>query len=174
VRGGDSIEGGEGWNIALGDHGYLDWTASDPTRAYARAHGGDDDDAGDIDRIVSTDTGAQYGGNDTITSGSGADVIIGGQGADTIVAGNGWNIVIGDGGELFAAARNVRNWDTVAVSGFLPMTLGLIRTVQPDVGGADTITTGSHPDIVLGGAGGDVITVAPTAGGDRRLERRAR
>ena len=36
--------------------------------------------------------------------------------------------------------------------------VGLVITVDPTIGGADTVTTGLGDDIVLGGAGGDTIT----------------
>ncbi len=124
--------------IVIADHGFIDTVLldGDPT---------------DLDRIWSTDVA--HGGNDTVTTGNGDDIIIGGTGGDTIVGGDGRNIVVGDNGRFTAIADETRRW------GQLPLSSGSLETVSPAVGGADTITTGSGVDIVLGGALGDTIDV---------------
>jgi Ca2+-binding RTX toxin-like protein len=123
-------------DVVLGDHGFVD-------RVLA------DGDPTDLDRIWSTDPA--LGGNDTITTGRSGDVVIGGVGADHIVASDGRNLVLGDSGRVTADQTQTLRWDTLALS---PMRL---ETADPTTGGADTITTGSGLDVVLGGAGNDWI-----------------
>src|SRR5207302_1023353 len=64
----------------------------------------------------------------------------------------GQNIVFGDNGRITSAVSNLSRW------GSLPITLGRIETTDSTIGAGDTILTGIGDDIVLGGAGGDVIT----------------
>jgi Ca2+-binding RTX toxin-like protein len=119
---------------------------------------GDTIDAGEADNIIVGDSGLldfasggiltlltttapSIGGDDTITTGSGDDRILGGVGGDTVNAGDGNNIVIGD-------------------NGFLSYTGGVLTTISssdPNVGGHDTITTGSGNDRILGGVGSDTV-----------------
>ena len=70
---------------------------------------------------------------------------------DTIDVGQGNNIVFGDNGRITAAAANVENFAG------LPMTLGLVETIESLIGGSDTITTGVGRDLVLGGIDADLI-----------------
>ena len=168
---GDTINAGDGNNVVIGDSGQIVWTA----REFGGTGAGDDLDAADIDRVLSTDP--DDGGSDTITTGSGDDVIVGGEdgevvsGAhvssqaavptivgddparlgDVINAGNGRNLVFGDNGAVYAASSNAARF------GALPITLGLVQTIESLLGGADSITTGSGDDVVLGGINGDTI-----------------
>jgi Ca2+-binding RTX toxin-like protein len=135
-NGSDTIGAGEGNNIVLGDDGLINYAA--------------DADVSDIDVIESTSP-ADAGGADDITSGGGQDIIIGGRFGDTIAAGNGDNLVIGDNGRITAAASGA------AQLAGLPVTLGVVETMDHTQGGADDIATGSGRDIVLGGKGGDTI-----------------
>jgi Ca2+-binding RTX toxin-like protein len=145
-NGGDTIETGEGRNVAIGDLGFVDYVM-------------DDADRGDIDRIGSLDTGV--GGDDAITGGADNDMVVGGAGSDTIDAGNGRNIVLGDAGVLRAGSANAAGspWGSQSFA---------ILTVTSDAsdasgasafadGAGDDITTGTGNDLVIGGAGGDVI-----------------
>ena len=173
--------GSDANNIVIGDSGYLDWTAADAGRVYADATTplagtlpGDDQNAMDIDRVWSTET--TDGGTDTIKTGDGDDIIIGGEDGeiisdvridgietlrpelastgtegDTILAGQGNNLVFGDNGRILAAGENLPNFSSQ------PITLGLVTTVSPTLGGFDTITTGRGKDILLGGLGDDDI-----------------
>ena len=122
--------------IVIADHGFADWVVLDG-------------DPADLDRVWSTDE--ERGGVDTVTTGRGDDIVIGGTAGDTISASDGWNIVLGDNGRFTADALESRQW------GQLPMASGVLETVTPTIGGADTITTGSGIDVVLGGADGDTI-----------------
>ena len=113
-------------------------------------------------------------------------VIIGGQGEDTIHGGSGGDIVIADRGRVLwftpgsvpvagfgssvLTAEQLAALEAAAVAvsgnggvgdttdGVEGRLVGLVITVDPTIGGADTVTTGLGDDIVLGGAGGDTIT----------------
>jgi Ca2+-binding RTX toxin-like protein len=163
----DTIDAGEDNNIVLGDSGFINYVM-------------DDDDRSDIDRIESTDV--SLGGNDQITTGAGDDIIIGGEDGeiwdndqiispanvtriqmpdttdgDTIIhAGNGYNVVFGDNGQIRAAVTDAPQF------GAQPITLGLLTTITPDIGGNDDITTGIGKDIVFGGALDDTIVANDT------------
>ena len=177
----DVALGADAGNIVIGDSGYIDWTADDQGRVYAHLSGpapvlssGDDEDASDIDRIFSTDP--DHGGNDDITTGDGNDIIIGGEDGeivtdveidgtgdsrtvaadtdgdgDTIDAGQGNNLIFGDNGQITAATEESENFAG------LPITLGLVETIESLIGGSDTITTGVGRDIILGGIDADTI-----------------
>ena len=123
-------------DIVLGDSGFVDYV-------------GRDGQATDLDRIWSTDP--TLGGDDTIVTGAGDDVVLGGLGSDVIDAGDGRNLVLGDNGKVTAAVSDAARW------GNLPMSVGQVTTTSPELGGIDTITTGSGDDVVLGGLGGDTI-----------------
>ena len=87
-------------------------------------------------------------------------MVVAGVGNDTVDAGNGLNVVIGDSGRITSAVQDT------ARRGALPMTLGRVETVDPTLGGSDTILTGSGSDIVLGGAAGDTISTDTNAAVD--------
>jgi hypothetical protein len=176
--GNDTIDAGEGDNIVFGDNGHIELSAGVPVliKSVSPEHGGVDDittgsgddiiiggtgndtiDAGEGDNIVFGDNGhielaagvpvliksvsPEYEGADDITTGSGHDIIIGGTGNDTIDAGDGNNIVFGDNGHIELSAG-------------VPV---LIKSVSPEHGGVDDITTGSGHDIIIGGTGNDTI-----------------
>jgi len=144
----DTIDAGEGNNIVFGDNGLIDYVRAETDPGVPGA----DLDQGDIDLIESNAT-TFAGGIDNITSGDGQDIIIGGRFGDTVNAGNGDNLVIGDSGRITAADA-----DDPQFAG-MPMTFGLIETIEPDDGGKDNVTTGSGFDIVLGGDEGDTVDV---------------
>ena len=70
---------------------------------------------------------------------------------DVIRAGAGYNIVFGDSGEISAAAANAPQFGTQ------PITLGLLTTIAPHLGGNDNSTTGVGKDILRGGDLKDMI-----------------
>ena len=104
-------------------------------------------------RIATTDTG--IGGDDDITVGDGDDVVLGGFGSDAIdvdratlaTIGNdsGDDVVLGDNGEA------------VFFTGDTNRILTRIETTAPDDGARDLIFPANGSDIVIGGAGGDLI-----------------
>ena len=138
----DDIVAGDGANIVLGDNGELILDAGTPN-------------FGDLPYVMVsvTTTFSQFGGIDTITTGTGSDLVVGGAGADVIVANNGesidnrdaQNIVIGDG--------VVAEWDTDGDTA----TLDSVVSRWDQFDGGDTITTGTAADIVIGGGGSDTI-----------------
>ena len=101
------------------------------------------------------------GGDDMISVGAGQAIVVGGAGNDTITGGSGTNIILGDNGRIYAAQQQ-----SIATQfGTLPITLGMVETTDPTVGGNDTINTGSGNSIVMGGTGDDTIsTVVGSAG----------
>ncbi|MFA5124041.1 FG-GAP-like repeat-containing protein, partial [Zavarzinia sp.] len=135
--GDDAITTGIDADIVLGDDGQVDYVGTDL-------------DSTDIDLIQSTSTDA-FGGVDTIITSGGNDIVIGGRFGDVIDAGDGSNLVIGDSGQITSDVV-----DAPQLAG-LPITLGLIETIQLDDGGADLLTTGSGSDIIMAGFGSDTI-----------------
>ena len=61
-------------------------------------------------------------------------------------AGQGNNIIFGDNGQITAAAQDIVDAEGLPIQ----ITLGLVETIEPLIGGSDTITTGVGRDIVLG------------------------
>ena len=59
--------------------------------------------------------------------------MIGGAGSDTITGGSGTNIILGDSGAIFAASQDTNPF------GDLPITLGMVETTAPGIGGNDVI-----------------------------------
>ena len=109
--------------------------------------------------VVSTDGAAGYGGNDTITGpvvngaptpgGSGDSVAIGGIGSDTILIGGPNNVVIGDDGQAtYAANGQMLN----------------AQTTDAGLGAADTLTLTGASNVMIGGAGGDILTLLTLPG----------
>jgi Ca2+-binding RTX toxin-like protein len=84
------------------------------------------------------------GGSDTITGGDSSNILFGGAAGDTITTLNptARTFVLGDNGaaDFDASGRLVR-----------------LVTIDPAIGGNDTITTGAAPDIIAGGAADDTI-----------------
>jgi Ca2+-binding RTX toxin-like protein len=136
--GGDTIDAGADDNIVLGDSGFVDYVIDDGN------------DPTDIDRISSPSP--TVGGADIIDTGDGDDFIIGGRLGADIEARDGDNIVIGDSGRILSAVS-----DAVQQFAGQPMTVGRIETIEDTDGAADTISTLTGYDIVLGGQGGDTI-----------------
>ncbi len=84
------------------------------------------------------------GTEDSITTGAGNDVILGGERSDTINSGTGADFILGDNGEYVVAD-------------------GRFETFVSALDGDDSITVGTvglddKLDIILGGAGNDIIT----------------
>ncbi len=134
------IRAGAGNNIVLGDDGLIDYVREERDGVVPGA----DTNASDIDLIESLFTTAA-GGIDNITTLGGNDIVIGGRYGDTVDAGDGGDIVIGDSGRITAASAGMPQFSGV------PMTFGLIETIEFGDGGSDNITSGAGDDVVLGG-----------------------
>ena len=85
-----------------------------------------------------------YGGNNTIKLGNGNDLVIGGLGANNITVGNGDSSIIASDG-TFTLSNNV---------------LTMAQTLNPTLGGNDTVQVGTGRNVVIGGPGNDTITLA--------------
>jgi Ca2+-binding RTX toxin-like protein len=141
--GADSIEGGEGADVVYGDHGTIDLAVG--TRRLATT--------GFVERLSTTQP--TFGMADTIYghaaavlgSDDDADIVFGGQAGDTIDAGHGDNLVLGDHGVVSYVASDSDRSDIDQI----------YSTEVNAYGGADTVTTGSGNDIVIGGRFGDTI-----------------
>ena len=127
--GADRITAGRGNHVILGDNGQATFTL------------------GLADHVESIDPG--IGGDDVIQASDGNDVILGGAGADSITTGAGDHVILGDSGQAdFVVALQ---------NGVAKATRSKVETLAPDIGGDDHIVFGSGRNVVLGGAGGDLI-----------------
>jgi Ca2+-binding RTX toxin-like protein len=143
VGGNDTIMAGEGNKVVFGGYGNDTMTTA----------GGDDIIFGDNGQIVftsgvmtvlhTTDDVPATAGHDDIKAGDGLNIVFGGFGNDTVKTGDGSDIVIGDQGVIANDENGV--------------IIGLI-TLNPSVGGFDTLTLGGGDDIGIGGAGNDSIS----------------
>ncbi|HEY0008214.1 MAG TPA: calcium-binding protein, partial [Tepidisphaeraceae bacterium] len=88
-------------------------------------------------------------GSDTINGGSASDVII----ADTGRAEFGVGAVIGGAGDVPAISTNIPADKTDGIESLATK----IYTIDPTLGGNDSVTAGAGNDIVLGGNGGDTL-----------------
>jgi len=177
-HGADTIDAGNGNNIVLGDEGVIILVGGVPVEIASEhfdeglvdiittgsghdliigGHGADVINAGDGNNVVIGDNGVMFlsggvisrlealapaiGGVDTITTGSGHDIIMGGAAGDVIDAGDGNNVVAGDHATI-----------TFQGGAFATLT-----PTTPEIGGDDTIRTGSGHDRIVGGTGADWI-----------------
>ena len=125
---GDTISGGQGDDVILGDNGHVYRTA-----------------AGLLTRVETIES--DIGGRDIIDGAAGFDVILGGDDDDTITTTSGGKIILGDNGVANLVASDAFPDDGTDV-----------YTVDPTIGGVDTIVAASGESILLGGAYGDFIT----------------
>ena len=144
--------------IVIGDNGFVDWALLDNAPA-------------DIDRIWSIDP--DTGGTDTITTGNGDDVVIAGEDGEPSSRTTASRPCTSSRRRQRRRRHDRRRQrpqprvrrqrqDHRAVSdasrfGSLPLTLGLVETIESLIGGSDSITTGSGDDVILGGINGDTI-----------------
>ncbi len=183
--GGDTISGGLGHDTILGDHGKVNVnSATNNIISTASSLGGLDTitgdggnniiiggDAGDdltggaIDDIMIGDHGTvlrdaahrvtlatasgSAGGNDTLSAGEGDNIVLGGAGSDTLTMGTGDDVVLGDNGEAAFTSDGI---------------LRRIESIEPTVGGNDTIHAGNGVDVVIGGIGADLVLAGGTDG----------
>ena len=182
--GDDTVTVGNGLNAILGDNGEFDFsaanilervismaigtggsdtiTAGDGTNSIIAGSGGDSvtvgagigyiigdngfityDAQGLVSQMSTSDTVAATGGDDNIiTRGDGNKYVLGGVGDDRVATGAGNDIIIGDNGViLFFGDEN----HLIAYS------------VDPTLGGNDTLMGGSGNDVLIGGYGNNVL-----------------
>ena len=137
-QGGDYIDAGNGNNVVLGDHGFINLGVADSA----------------IDRIESTET-TFAGGADTILTGLGNGIVVGGRFGDNITVADGTNIVLGDAGfiQYQAGGPLVGEVSSVYLDGSGTFIQGGNDTISVGVGA----NTGN--DIVIAGLGDDTVTI---------------
>jgi Ca2+-binding RTX toxin-like protein len=143
-NGADSITSGSGDDVILGDVGTLDFTAGIRTV---------------LEGVIET---LDLGGNDTINADVAADWVIGGSGADSISNSDGASVLIGDAGRIEMSGLDFVQIKTLAGLGGNDVIshLGTGNAYIMGGNGADSITSGSGDDVILG----DVGTLDFTAG----------
>ena len=136
--GNDEITAGNGHNTILGDDGTATFFAN-----------------GDLKLIESINLG--NGGEDTIQLNNGQNAVIAGALNDIVTIQSGTNVVLGDEGrrEVLTDAFGT------------PTGIVEIQSLNPSVGGSDTISVGPGRNTILGGANSDVISVNGTTPGSR-------
>ncbi|MEP0919876.1 DUF4347 domain-containing protein [Leptolyngbya sp. DQ-M1] len=151
VGGDDTISGNDGNDIVIAG------AANDSVTGDA----GDDVLAGDNAEItlesgkikLFSSKAPDIGGDDTIYGGAGIDLILGGFAADVLYGDAGNDRILGDNGRFdFAFAGD----SVVGVDNDL-LTLDVITTSDPTLGGNDRIYGGADEDQLLGGTGADFI-----------------
>lgn len=136
----DTIELGEGDNIAIGDAGLLIGSATlNPLSGAAPIR---------LERAESRRT--DLAGNDIITAGAGADIVIMGSGDDAFTTINSRNPYKGD---IIAGDNAVLILREASVGGVY--ILASAATFDDAIGGDDVIITDDSADILIGGAGSD-------------------
>jgi Ca2+-binding RTX toxin-like protein len=129
-----------GNDILIGDQGEVDYFNVNATGS-----------AINVTRIITTDTAPTDGGVDTISGNQGADVILGGVAGDFLNGNDGNDTILGDEGQLQYNLSGGLNQDAN------PLTVDNIETLQPSLGGSDTIQGNAGADFAFGGAAGDFI-----------------
>lgn len=156
--GADTLTGGEGDDILIGDRGQIDYIDGDGnvvTRLGSNdipAPRMDNPEDPDNPIVIFRQTDGVFrdpafiksiepdnGGNDRLTGGAGNDLLIGGARADALFGGSGDDVLIGDGGQkvLLGAGREY------------------YETIDNFIGGVDFLAGGDGNDILFGGFGGD-------------------
>ena len=127
--GADRITAGRGNHVILGDNGKATFTF------------------GLADHVESIDPA--IGGNDVIQASDGNDVILGGAGDDSITTGAGDHVILGDSGSA--------DFVVTQQGGAAKAVRAQVQTIAPSIGGNDHIVFGSGRNVVMGGAGSDLI-----------------
>ena len=141
IGGDDIITAKDGNVTVIGGAGADTITLGKGTQVVLGDSGSATFDGGKIATVTSTAT--NVGGNDTITAADGDTTILGGAGADIIDVGAGNHVILGDSGKaVFSAGKLVS-----------------IESIDPGVGGDDTVTAKDGNVTVIGGAGADKITL---------------
>lgn len=141
--GADSITTGSGEDRIIGDNGEFSYLGGNPEHMH------------------STDSDSSTGGDDIINAGDGRDLVIGGVGGDTINGEGGNDYIIGDNGEFFFLQTGqsvvLKNSGDVLTGDGDPDSMDLMWSIDPALGGSDTIDGGTGDDYMIGGAGNDLL-----------------
>ena len=126
---GDSITGGTGRDIVVGDNGNATF-----------------DTTGVLTLIQTSDAAVPGGYNDTITLSSGDNVVLAGNGDDSVTTTAGHDVVVGDNGRA--------SFDNNAGASLLRD----ITSTDTDIGGLDVLNVGEGNNVIIGGLDKDTIT----------------
>ncbi len=137
IAGDDSISGGEGQDIIVGDHGVITQQRNifpDDLRLFTTGN------------VVSIESSAESnGGNDVIEGNAGNDFIIAGAGDDSVNGNGGDDVLVGDNGEM----------SVLSTGAFVQLLTAETRNVSQ--GGSDSQRGGAGNDVLLGGVGSDEL-----------------
>ncbi|WP_152049608.1 LEPR-XLL domain-containing protein [Tautonia marina] len=162
---GDTLDGGLGDDVLLGDNGRLEWLSSGRLEditgidvavenpALAAAFAVPDTDISTLDLITTTDP--TLGGRDLIVGGNDRDVVFGGTDADLIHGDDGdgigdpgnHDVLFGDHGRIYPQFSSL--------AGFNARNFFSIDTGAGDGGEGDRIVGEEGDDILIGGQGDD-------------------
>ncbi len=157
--GADELNGGTGGDIVFGDRGLVQWVNAAGQVVAQSGNGGVDDFTDGVVRplgLVST-VDPTIGGDDVITTGVGADIVLGGAGGDQITTNRGETSSLSDASGIVFGDHGFIDWVSLDAN---TADLDRVWSTDPAFGGVDTITTGVSDDLVVGGTGGDTITVS--------------
>ena len=139
----DELDLGAGDNIAIGDSGVLTGSLTDTVYSGSAS----------IALVEARSTDFTIGGADQIITGEGRDIVIGGADGDRIITGYSAadmaDIVLGDEGRIQVRALEA-DGDYIVT---------LMQSLAPQTGGGDVIMTMGGSDLVIGGVGGDEISL---------------
>ncbi len=121
-----------------------------------------------VRRIETLDAQPDHAGDDRLEGNDLADVLLAGAGDDTIFGEAPSPILVGNGpfrgpgDDIVLADVGIVRWDVAATGDVFigdddPLTLDLVETGEPELGGSDTVFAIDGADIVLAGAAGDVV-----------------
>ncbi|WP_254277881.1 hypothetical protein [Halomonas sp. 3H] len=163
---GDEIHGQGGNDILLGDNGELDFVSGDSLNGEVEILGGV------LTRLETTDDHEDEGGQDLVLAGDGDDIVLGGVLGDLLFGEEGDDIILGDQGRLvwgYTGNANAGNAAIASIEAYLEglhgnpfaatyyLTLDLITTTDPTLGGRDLIDGGEGDDVMFGGTDSDIM-----------------
>ena len=139
-NGNDRLSGGRGDDRLFGQDGNDELYGNGDQDQLVGGNGNDYLDGGDGNDIVLGDVGSIANGVVTLISGSGNDRLFGGAGNDRLYGQAGRDIVFGDRGQI-TALPGVEE----------------IRSIDPSIGGDDSLYGNEDLDILVGGSGNDTL-----------------
>ncbi|MDR5907395.1 hypothetical protein [Franzmannia qiaohouensis] len=138
VAGDNSLMGGDGNDILIGDHGVIELEARDGTAGLRLL------DSQRVVSVRSTDPGNV--GNNQLSVSAGDNLLLGGGGNNVLTGSAGNDVLIGDHGDIVLASVND------------PRRLTSVTTRADVTAGDNTLSAGEGDNVILGGEGSNTIT----------------